>query len=247
MDKYKIVVKSWMTNYTTFMNKDSFLVKTNEKEMPLCIMYGEILQETPKMIKMNLHGDIKDKKITTCMKCGKHLTNEVSQFFGIGPECGNHNYINPFDTEEELKVAVKEMKEKLINIKWTGWILKSAIKSLIDLETNIDLITNTEDEFLQIIPQDTKEIEINIDINNSIKCSDEYSLFISFEYNEHILNIIRGYPERYWNSENKTWEISINYLDNLKNKLKDYNIIISDSHEILSRIKEKRRDHKLYC
>jgi hypothetical protein len=68
------------------------------------------------------------------MKCGRELTNPVSQYFGIGPECGGHNYINPFETEEELKAAVKDMQEQLKEIKWTGWIIKSAIEEEVYLE-----------------------------------------------------------------------------------------------------------------
>ena len=61
------------------------------------------------------------------MACGKRLTNPVSQYFGIGPECGGHNYVHPFNTDEELKEAVAEYRKKLQETKWVGWIIKSAI------------------------------------------------------------------------------------------------------------------------
>ena len=79
------------------------------------------------MVKMELHGDIWAEKICTCMACGKRLTNPVSQYFGIGPECGGHNYVHPFNTDEELKEAVAEYRKKLQETKWTGWVIRSSI------------------------------------------------------------------------------------------------------------------------
>ena len=48
------------------------------------------------------------------MKCGKAITNDVSKYFGMGPECGNHNYINPFGSVEELKSAVSNYKREYL-------------------------------------------------------------------------------------------------------------------------------------
>ena len=79
------------------------------------------------MVHMTLHGDVYAERICTCMKCGRKLRNPVSQFFGIGPECGGHNYIHPFNTDEELHEAVAQYKKQLQAITWSGWIIKSAI------------------------------------------------------------------------------------------------------------------------
>ena len=95
--------------------------------MPLRTMIGTIEKETRGMVYMKLHGDIYAERICTCMKCGRTLTNPVSQYFGIGPECGGHNYINPFNSEEELKAAVSEYRKTLQNITWEGWIIKSGL------------------------------------------------------------------------------------------------------------------------
>lgn len=75
---------------------------------------------------MELAGKV--TSTSTCMCCGKPLTNPISMLYGIGPECGKHFYINPFDTEEELKDSLKELKNKISEIKWEGWVIKSAIK-----------------------------------------------------------------------------------------------------------------------
>lgn len=125
-DEVRITVKKYMTEKATQLF--DFMAKwNNDVPMPLRTMTGKVLQETRGMVKMELHGDIWAEKICTCMCCGRTLTNPVSQYFGIGPECGGHNYVNPFNSDAELKEAVAEYKKKLQAITWTGWIIKSAI------------------------------------------------------------------------------------------------------------------------
>lgn len=121
-----ITVKKYMTKKAT--PEFDFMAKWNNDEpMPLRTMVGHKIKETRGMVYMELHGDIIAERTCTCMACGRKLTNPVSQYFGIGPECGNHNYINPFDTEEELKNAVENYRKELQSKTWTGWIIKSAI------------------------------------------------------------------------------------------------------------------------
>ena len=124
--QYRIKVKKYMTEHAT--PQFDFMSKWNDNNpMPLRMMTGTIDKETRGMVHMTLHGDMYAEKMCTCMKCGKRLTNKVSQYFGIGPECGGHNYVNPFDTEDELKQAVEDYRKKLVAITWSGWIIKSAI------------------------------------------------------------------------------------------------------------------------
>lgn len=124
--EFIITVKKYMTEKSN--PRFDFMAKwNNDNPMPLRTMVGVKVKETPGMVYMKLHGDILAEKTCTCMKCGRVLTNEVSQYFGIGPECGNHGYVNPFNTEEELHEAVSNYKKKLQAIEWEGWIIKSAI------------------------------------------------------------------------------------------------------------------------
>jgi hypothetical protein len=123
---YRITVKKYMTQKAT-MQFPFMKERNHDIPMPLCIMTGTIEKETPGMVYMTLHGDMYAETMCTCMKCGKKLTNKVSQYFGIGPECGGHNYVNPFDTEEELKEAVAQYRKKLQQMTWSGWCIKSAI------------------------------------------------------------------------------------------------------------------------
>lgn len=132
LQEYRITVKQYMTKKATpefdFMQKWN-----NDIPMPFRTMTGTVVKETRGMVYMKLHGDIWAEKIHRCMKCGKVLTNPVSQYFGIGPECGGHNYVNPFNTDAELKAAVDSYKKELQNVTWEGWIIRSSIIEQIEL------------------------------------------------------------------------------------------------------------------
>ncbi|MCK9444581.1 MAG: DUF6011 domain-containing protein [Tissierellaceae bacterium] len=124
---YKIKVRQYMTKPASpeFDFHDKW---NNGTPMPMRIMVGRKLKETRGMVQMELWGEITEQLTHSCMKCGRTLTNPISKYFGIGPECGGHNYVNPFETDDELREAVKDMQEQLKEIKWTGWIIKSAIE-----------------------------------------------------------------------------------------------------------------------
>lgn len=127
-EEFVITVKKYMTQKAV-PGFDFMATYNNNNPMPLRTMVGTKIKETRGMVYMKLHGDILAETVCTCMKCGKKLTNPVSQYFGIGPECGGHNYVHPFDTDEELHAAVDQYRVKLQNITWEGWIIKSAITS----------------------------------------------------------------------------------------------------------------------
>ena len=123
---YRITVKQYMTRKAS--PEFDFMEKWNNNvPMPLVTMVGEKVKETKGMVYMKLHGDITARVTERCLCCGKEITNPVSRYFGMGPVCGQHNYVNPFATEEELKEAVAEYRKRLQNIKWEGWIIKSAL------------------------------------------------------------------------------------------------------------------------
>ena len=122
----KIYVKSYMTKKAT-PEFDFMKVWNNDVPMPLRTMIGTVEKETRGMVYMNLHADITEERTMRCLCCGRQITNPVSQYFGMGPECGGHNYVNPFYNEDELKEAVKEYRKKLRSMTWSGWIIKSAI------------------------------------------------------------------------------------------------------------------------
>jgi len=124
--EYVITVKSYMTKKSC--PEFDFMAKwNNDIPMPLRTMVGVKVKETPGMVYMKLHGDIVQTVTQSCMCCGKPITNPVSKYFGMGPICGGHNYVNPFATEQELKQAVASYRDKLRTITWEGWLIKSAI------------------------------------------------------------------------------------------------------------------------
>lgn len=122
----KITVKQYMTEEST-PEFDFMKSWNNNIPMPLRTMVGTVEKETRGMVYMKLHGDVTEEKTLYCLKCGRKITNPVSQYFGMGPECGGHHYVNPFYNEEELKAAVGEYRKKLQSMTWEGWIIKSAI------------------------------------------------------------------------------------------------------------------------
>ena len=116
--EYQITVKQYMTRKAT--PEFDFMAKwNNDNPMPLRTMTGTIEKETAGMVYMNLHGQALET--ITCMRCGKELTHPVSRHYGIGPECMKK--VGMFCDI----TSVDEIKEKLIDVKWSGWVIRSSI------------------------------------------------------------------------------------------------------------------------
>ena len=122
---YKITVKKYMTEpaTTNFDFQDKW---NNGEPMPLCIMQGEVIKETRGMYYMNLQG--KAEPTSKCLVCGKTLTNPISKLYGIGPECSEKVGLIRIESEEEAREKWNELVQQIGNIKWAGWVIKSAIK-----------------------------------------------------------------------------------------------------------------------
>ena len=78
---------------------------------------------------------------------------------------------------------------------------------------------------------------ININIANSKKCNGEYSLFVSFEYNQKVVDTIREFPTRYWDRDTKTWEIPFVKLGEFVNKLPEHDFDITGQYVVLEKPK----------
>jgi len=98
----------------------------NDVPMPFRVMKGTVLKETRGMYMMSCFAVPLNTNI--CSRCGRALTHPVSRLYGIGPECGGHAHVNPFDTEEELYEHLNEIRQTLATITWTGWVIKSSIE-----------------------------------------------------------------------------------------------------------------------
>ncbi len=68
---------------------------------------------------------------------------------------------------------------------------------------------------------------ITIKISKSIKCNGDWSLFVSFPYDNKIVNTIREFSSRYWNPNKKEWELPFKYLGEFVDKLSDYEFDIT--------------------
>lgn len=78
---------------------------------------------------------------------------------------------------------------------------------------------------------------ININIKESKRCVGEYSLYISFDYDTKIIDVIRSYPNRYWNPDDKNWEIPFNKLSEFINALPEYDYDITGKYVALEQPK----------
>jgi hypothetical protein len=94
--------------------------------VPLRIMFGTKLKESEKMYYMKLYA--KPSPSTICFACGKTLTHPVSLLYGVGPECGRHNHIPWFETEEEVQANFERLKQLMGDITWEGWIPKKSFE-----------------------------------------------------------------------------------------------------------------------
>lgn len=135
--EYIVRVKHWMTQETTDDSFDFMRHWNKNIPMPFRVMRGRVLSETRGMLYMELRACA--LKTDYCMRCGKPLSHPVSKLYGLGPECGGHYHINPFNTEEELQAAIQEVRQKLNNITWTGWIAKSGVEYATEVLPNGDV------------------------------------------------------------------------------------------------------------
>lgn len=254
MIEYKVEVKSWMlkksSNGYNFM-KD----RNNDIPMPLMVMYGTKIGEAPGMTKMTLHGDLKTRITQRCMHCGIVITNPVSQYFGMGPKCGGHNYVNPFKSEEALNEAIASYREKLVNITWTGWIANSAILSIEDnngtpqtIQDMLYEVTEDSEYLYNVTPEvavdkndETKTVAmskpvlshvINARVGKPVRGTDDYSVFLSFSYNKTAVAAVKDLKTRFWNPDTTEWEIEYRDLEALKVALPEYTFNVTNEEII---------------
>ena len=242
MSEYKIEVKSWMlkksTDTFTFMRD-----RNNNIPMPLLVMYGTKIGEAPKMIKVKLHGDIRQRITQNCMCCGRAITNPISRYFGMGPKCGEHNYINPFGSEEELDAAVASYREHLTKITWIGWIPYSAI---VGIDDDSSVRKKAEEMPFEVVPESEYLLDgispdgdspnqhsnfvINATIGKPAKGTDDYSAFVSCKYNATVLAAIKDIRKdaRHYNPDTKIWEIDYREFKTLQTSLSDFDFNVTN-------------------
>lgn len=116
--EYRVTVKKYMTEHAS--PSFDFMAKwNNDTPMPLRTMTGTIEKETRGMVYMKLHGQA--EPVVRCMRCGRLLTNPISQHYGIGPEC-----MSKLGLVCEI-TDVDTIKKKLVEVTWEGWVIRSSI------------------------------------------------------------------------------------------------------------------------
>lgn len=136
--EYIVRVVSWMTKVSD--ERGNFMRDWNKNvPMPFRVMRGRVLSETRAMLYMELRACT--LRTDYCMKCGKPLSHPVSRLYGLGPECGRHHHINPFETEAELQEALTDIRRTLNDITWTGWIPKFGVEYATEVLPNGNVAT----------------------------------------------------------------------------------------------------------
>lgn len=68
---------------------------------------------------------------------------------------------------------------------------------------------------------------INVRIAKADKCGEDFSMFVSFDYNQKIVDTIRELPTRYWNKDTKEWEVPLKKLQYLVDNLSEFSFDIN--------------------
>ena len=68
---------------------------------------------------------------------------------------------------------------------------------------------------------------ITINVKKANKVNGEWALFVSFPYDQKLVNTLRELPSRYWISESKEWEVPFSKLSYLIEQFKEYEIKIN--------------------
>ena len=79
---------------------------------------------------------------------------------------------------------------------------------------------------------------IDIRIAESNKVNGDWALYVSFPYNQEVVDVIRNYSSRYWDKENKEWEIPFKCFKSFIDALPNQNF---DIHGNWSAFAEKKK------
>ena len=71
---------------------------------------------------------------------------------------------------------------------------------------------------------------ITAKIDKSQFCNGDFSLYLTFPYNQTVVDVIRACGERYWNRDNKCWEVPLKKLDYLLENLQEFEFDITGQY-----------------
>ena len=61
--------------------------------------------------------------------------------------------------------------------------------------------------------------KVNVKIAKSTRCNGDYSLYVTFDFDMRIVEVIRSFSTKFWNAEDKIWELPLNKLTELTTKI----------------------------
>ena len=79
---------------------------------------------------------------------------------------------------------------------------------------------------------------IEIKVAKSNKCNGDYSMYLSFPYDTALVELVRSQSERYWDKDNKTWEIPAKKLRELLPCLTKYQVHITGDFSAFEEVKK---------
>lgn len=68
---------------------------------------------------------------------------------------------------------------------------------------------------------------INVRIATATKCNGDWSLYVTFPYNDKIVDVIRNFPSRFWNKDKKEWELPFKCFKPMIDALPDFDFDVS--------------------
>ena len=71
---------------------------------------------------------------------------------------------------------------------------------------------------------------ININIAESKKCNGEWSLYVTFPYEDKIVDVIRSFPSRFYDKDKKEWELPFKSFKSLVDQLPEYDFDITGKY-----------------
>lgn len=67
---------------------------------------------------------------------------------------------------------------------------------------------------------------IDIRIAESKKCNGDWSMYVTFPYNQKIVDVVRNFSSRFWNKDTKEWELPIKCFKSFIDSLSDFDFDI---------------------
>lgn len=84
---------------------------------------------------------------------------------------------------------------------------------------------------------------ISVRVAESDKINEDYSIYVSFPFDNTIVNTIRKMSNRYWHADNKEWELPLFKLKTLLSKLNGYEFNITGKYITLEKPEAKIPDN----